>query len=243
MVLAVGIGLAGLLAGIFFLLRYQAEKNEELQMRQLQQALQAADAITSNDAAIAAYENLKSTRPEIQIRILQRQWPQALAILRQIQLARMRNLQNEVPRYTDQLRKHLEAMSDRSSSILTDSDSLPAEILWRAKNIEGAVKLLTAFLMLEDIANVDKAQGVVREAVSDFKAAIEAVEKTENPAFEKNIPRWNLEMLIGQEYVKRIEAARTDPERNQALKENLETLIPEIGGYAPGEPIETRIQK
>ncbi|HQO77841.1 MAG TPA: hypothetical protein PLG17_04940, partial [Thermodesulfobacteriota bacterium] len=183
MVLAVGIGLAGLLAGIFFLLRYQAEKNEELQMRQLQQALQAADAITSNDAAIAAYENLKSTRPEIQIRILQRQWPQALAILRQIQLARMRNLQNEVPRYTDQLKKHLEAMSDRSSSILTDSDSLPAEILWRAKNIEGAVKLLTAFLMLEDIANVDKAQGVVREAVSDFKAAIEAVEKTENPAF------------------------------------------------------------
>jgi hypothetical protein len=31
--------------------------------------------------------------------------------------------------------------------------------------------------------------------------------------------------------------------KNQVLKENLETLIPEIGGYAPGEPIETRVKK
>lgn len=243
LLLASGISLAGLLTGIFFLLHYQREKSEELQMRHLQQSLQTADALTDNQAAIAAYEKLTSSRPEIQIRILQREWPQALALLRQIQLIRLSSLQNEVSRYTSQLKKHLDEMNDRGNTLLTDSASLPAEILWRAKNIQGAVKLLSAFLMLEDLANVDKAQGIVREAVSNFKEAIAAVDQTDASAFEKNMPRWNLEMLIGEEYVKRIEAARTDPEKNQALKENLETLIPEIGGYAPGEPIETRIQK
>jgi hypothetical protein len=32
-------------------------------------------------------------------------------------------------------------------------------------------------------------------------------------------------------------------EKTQLLKENLETLMPEMGGYAPGEPIETKVKK
>jgi len=59
----------------------------------------------------------------------------------------------------------------------------------------------------------------------------------------KNIPRWNFEMLTGEDYVKKMEVAKTDPEKNQALQESLEALIPEMGGYAPGEPIETKIKK
>jgi hypothetical protein len=50
-------------------------------------------------------------------------------------------------------------------------------------------------------------------------------------------------VLNGEENVKKFEVSMTDMDKNQALKENLETLIPEIGGYGPGEPIETIIKK
>jgi hypothetical protein len=126
---------------------------------------------------------------------------------------------------------------------LADTASLPPEIVWRIHNIEGSVKLLTAFLMLYNEQNPDKVQGVIREALSDFKDAIAVVDKTNVPAYEKNIPRWNFEMLTGEDYIKKMEVAKTDPEKNQALKESLEALIPEMGGYAPGEPIETKIKK
>jgi hypothetical protein len=97
--------------------------------------------------------------------------------------------------------------------------------------------------MFSNEQNPDKVQGVIREALSDFKAAIEAVDKTDVPAYVKNIPRWNFEMLTGEDYIKKIEVAKTELEKNQALSESLEALIPEMGGYAPGEPIETKIKK
>jgi len=97
--------------------------------------------------------------------------------------------------------------------------------------------------MFSNEKNPDKVQGIIREALSDFKAAIEAVDKTNVPAYVKNTPRWNFEMLTGEDYIKKMEVAKTDLEKNQALNESLEALIPEMGGYAPGEPIETKIRK
>jgi hypothetical protein len=84
---------------------------------------------------------------------------------------------------------------------------------------------------------------MIRDALADYKAAIDAVDSTGAPVEHKNIPRWNFELLNSEQYVKKIEAVKTDLEKNQALKENLETLIPEMGGYAPGEPVETKIKK
>jgi hypothetical protein len=127
--------------------------------------------------------------------------------------------------------------------MLSDAASLPPDIMWQVYNASGAAKLLSAFLLLESEQNVDKVQGVMRDALTDFKAAIETVDKASVPPLQRNIPRWNFELLNGEQYIKKIEVARTDMEKNQVLKENLETLLPEMGGYAPGEPIETRIKK
>jgi hypothetical protein len=134
-------------------------------------------------------------------------------------------------------------MNERCSSTLADAASLRPEIVWQLYNTAGSAKVLSAFVMLETGQNLDKVQGVMRDALTDYRAAIEAVDKTGVPPSQKNIPRWNFEVLNGEENVQKFEVSMTDMEKNQVLKEELETLIPEIGGYGPGEPIETIIKK
>ena len=232
------------LLGIYSVREYRAVKARETRDGFLQQELQKADAIADDNAAAAAYKKLSPALPEIQLRIVQRQWRIALELLQYMQRARDNTeLEDETGVYGARLKNLLDEMIERCSSTLADAASLRPDIVWRLYNAAGAAKVLSALVMLETEQNVDKVQSVMRDALTDFKAAIEAVDKAGVPALQKNIPRWNFEVLNGEENVQKFEVAKTDMEKNQALKENLETLIPEIGGYAPGEPIETRVKK
>ena len=232
------------LLGIYSAREYCAGKAGEARDRLLQQELQKADAIADDNAAAAAYKKLSPALPEIQLRIVQRQWRIALQLLQYMQRAGDNSeLENETGVYGARLKTLLDEMIERCSSTLADAASLRPDIVWQLYNTAGSAKVLSAFVMLETEQNVDKVQGVMRDALTDYKAAIEAVDKAGVPALQKNIPRWNFEVLNGEENVKKFEVAKTDMEKNQALKENLETLIPEMGGYGPGEPIETIIKK
>jgi len=232
-----------LLLAMYSLFQYRTAAALEARNRQLQQELQKADAIADDSAAVSSYKKLP-VRPEIQLRILQRQWRVALEVLQYLQRAQYNTeLQNEIGIYSERLKSLLDEMLDRSSSMLADSERLQPDIIWQTYNASGAAKLLSAFLLLEREQNVDKVQGVMRDALTDFKSAIDAVDKADVSPLQRNTPRWNFEMLNGEQFIKKIEVAKTDMEKNQVLKENLETLLPEMGGYAPGEPIETRIKK
>ncbi|MRR06417.1 MAG: hypothetical protein EG828_05650 [Deltaproteobacteria bacterium] len=233
-----------MLLGIYSASQYRAVQAREARNRLQQQELQKADAIADDSAAAAAYKKLTPALPEIQLRILHRQWRIALELLHYMQRARSNaELQNETSVYSDRLKTLLDEMLDRCSSMLTDTAALRPDIVWQVYNLAGSAKVLSVFVMLVNEQNADKVQGVMRDALTDFKAAIEAVDKTGVPTFQKNIPRWNFELLNGEEYVQKFEVAMTDMEKNQVLKENLQTLLPEMGGYAPGEPIETKIEK
>jgi hypothetical protein len=232
------------LLGIYSARQYRAVKAQEARNRLLQQELQKTDAIADDGAAATAYKKLSPPLPEIQLRIVQRQWRIALELLQFMQRARSNaELQNETGAYNARLKTLLDEMVERCSSTLADAASLHPDIVWQLYNTAGAAKVLSALVMLENEQNVDKVRGVMRDALADFKAAIEAVDKAGVPPVQKNIPRWNFEVLNGEENVQKFEVAMTDMGKNQVLKENLETLIPEIGGYAPGEPIETRVKK
>jgi hypothetical protein len=242
--LVILVAVSFMLLGIYSACQYRAVKARETRNRFLQQQLQKVDAVADDNAAAAAYKKLLPVLPEIQLRILQRQWRVALELLQYMQRARYNTqLQNETGVYSARLKSLLDEMLDRCSSMLTDAASLRPDIVWQVYNAAGAAKVLSAFLLLENGQNMDKVQGVMRDALTDFKAAIEAVDKASVPPMQKNIPRWNFELLNGEQYIKKIEVSMTDMEKNQALKENLETLLPEMGGYAPGEPIETQIEK
>lgn len=241
---AVLAALLSLLYSVINISRYQSFRERERDSRTFQQEVEAADAITDDARAAAAYLKLGATLPEVQLRILQRQWYSALALLKSVQMCRYNAaLEQDVPVYNARLKEHLDAMLDRCSSTLTGGGELRPEVMWQLYNIAASARLLKAFVMLDEEKNADKVQGVIRDALSDYKTAIDAVDKTRAAAMDKNIPRWNFELLNSEQYVKKIEAVKTDLEKNQALKENLETLIPEMGGYAPGEPIETKIKK
>jgi len=210
----------------------------------LRKELHKADAIVDDAAAVETYKKLTPALPEIQLRIVQRQWRMALELMRYMQRAgNNAELKNETGAFGTQLKTLLDSMLERCSTLLADGASLRPEILWQLYNATGSAKVLSAFVMLETEQNLDKVQGLMHEALTDYKAAIEAVDRAGLPPSQKNIPRWNFELLNGEGSVQKYEVSATDIEKNQALKENLETLIPEIGGYAPGEPIDTRVKK
>jgi hypothetical protein len=232
------------LLGVYGTRQYRAVKAREAADMLLKQELQKADAITENSAAAAAYKKLSPALPEIQLRIVQRQWRIALELLQYMQRARDNSeLENETGVSGARLKGLLDEIIERCGSTLVDAASLRPDIVWQLYNTAGSARVLSAFVMLETGQNVDKVQGVMRDALADFRAAIEAVDKAGVPPAQKNIPRWNFEVLNGEENVRKFEVSMTDMEKNQVLKEELETLIPEIGGYGPGEPIETIIKK
>jgi hypothetical protein len=241
---AVFAAVLSLLYSIITITYYQSLRERERTSRTFQQEVEAADAITDDTRAVTAYQKIETIQPDVQLRILQRQWHIALSLLKSIQMCRYTAaLEQDIPAYNARLKEHLDAMLDRCTGTLTGGNDLRPEVMWQLYNIAASAKLLKAFVMLDEEKNADKVQGVIRDALSDYKAAIDAVDKTGAPAMDTNIPRWNFELLNSEQYVKKIEAVKTDLEKNQALKENLETLIPEMGGYAPGEPVETKIKK
>ena len=230
-----------MLLGAYSGSRYRAVKAREARNRILQLELKKADAMADNSAAATAYKKLNPLLPEVQLRILQRQWRLAMELLQYMQRARYNTeLQNETGVYSTRLTSLLDEMLERCSGMLSDAETLRPDILWQVYNAAGSARVIRAFAMLEDGQNVDKVQGVMRDALTDFKAAIKAVDKAAVPPFQKNIPRWNFELLNGEGYVQKFEVAMTDMEKKQLLKENLETLMPEMGGYAPVNPLKQK---
>jgi hypothetical protein len=238
------LSVAFVLLGMFSFREHGAVTAKEARNRLLQQELQKTDAIEDDHAAVAAYKKLSPALPEIRLRIVQRQWRIALELLQYMQRARGNvELQSETAAYGARLKTLLDEMIERCGSTLTDSASLNPAIVWQLYNTAGSAKVMSALVMLETGQNVDKVQSVMRDALSDYKAAIEAVDRAGAPPAQKNIPRWNFEVLSGKGDVQKFQVSMTDMEKNQTLKENLQTVIPEIGGYGPGEPIETIIKK
>jgi len=231
-------------AGILCFRQYGAAAEEEARIIRLQQELRKADAVTDDDAAVKAYKKLPPQVPEIQLRIVQRQWRMALELMQYLQRARGNvELQAEPAAYGARLKTLLDEMIERCGSTLADSPSLSPEVVWRLYNTSGSAKVMSALVMLETGQHMDKVQSVMRDALNDYKAAIDAVDKAGAPPAQRNVPRWNFEVLTGEGKVQKFEVSLSDMDKNRAIKENLETLIPEIGGYGPGEPVETIIKK
>jgi hypothetical protein len=210
----------------------------------LQEAIAEAEGIEENQAALRAYRAIVPSIPEVELRILQRQWLEALEILHQVQLAKYnRVLEDEVPALYAKLVDHLDSMKARCGVLLTEDVPLRNEVAWRVYNIEGAARLLAAFTVLETEKNWKKVMSAMGAAILAFKSAIEAVDATPLVLnLEKSVPRWNLELLHADIYVKKQMRVPPDQER-LGLRDNLEAVIPERGGYAPGEPLERRIRK
>jgi hypothetical protein len=229
--------------GIERLLEYGKAGDQATRNERLLEAVAEADEIEEHEAALEAYRRISPSIPEIELRILQEEWREALELLHQVQLARYnRALEEEVPALYVKLGDHLDSMKERCGTLLTQSKAVRKEVAWRVYNVEGAARLLAAFSILETERNWKKVRAAVVSAVSALKSAIETVDAAPVSNLEKNIPRWNLELLHADIYVKKLRILQPDKERLE-LRDNLEAVIPEKGGYAPGNPLERRIRK
>jgi hypothetical protein len=229
--------------GIERLVEAGRAEREAARNERLREAIAAADGIREGRKAIEAYGGILPSIPEIKLRILQREWLLALDILQQAQSAKYnRVLEDEVPILYARLEDHLESMKERCGVVLAESDSLRKEVAWRIHNLEGAARLLAAFIVLDTERNWKKVRSTLAAAVSSFQSAIETVDAAPVSNLEKNVPRWNLELLHADIYVKKLMVVQPDKERLE-LRDNLEAVIPEKGGYAPGNPLERRILK
>lgn len=242
--LPLGLAVGFTVLGVYQFLNLMTYRALESETQKLQREVQVGDRLVDHAEAVTHYQGITPEVTEVQLRILQRQWLIALDYLHQIQATRYNKvLQKEFPLSVEQLHSHLEDMHDRCSEALARSEPLPPGLAWRLYNISGCLKLLKAFIVLETEENWKKITGVMREAISDLKTAIEQVDAVHPITLEANIPRWNLELLHSEQFVKLIVRTQADAERRLDLRENLEAIIPEKGGYAPGEPLQRKIRK
>ena len=231
-------------AGVHEIHEFQRGVENAAKTRRLAPEVRRAENIESHDEAAAFYRNLNIDLPEADLQIVRRQWEAALGILHQIQLARFnRILKDEEPAIFVRLNGRLDDMADMCGEILAEAGKFSPEILWRAFNFRGAVRLISAYAIIETENNPKKAAGHIREAIFDFRNAIENADKLSPDPVKRSIPRWNLELLHAEEFVKKISLSRVDSLRRLDLRENLEALIPEKGGYAPGDPVEIKVEK
>jgi len=64
-----------------------------------------------------------------------------------------------------------------------------------------------------------------------------------DPAMDRRVPRWNLEMLHGNAALRQAVSATPGGNARQRLRQGLETLIPGTGGYSAGAPPDRRVEK
>ena len=56
------------------------------------------------------------------------------------------------------------------------------------------------------------------------------------------VPRWNLELIIGAGE-SLVVGRSLDGDSVEELRGQLQAVVPNVGGYAPGVPLETRVRK
>ena len=242
--LPLGLAVGFTVLGVYQFLNLKAYRALESEARELQREVQVGDRLVDHVEAVTHYQGITPKIPEVQLNILQRQWLIALDYLYQIQATRTNTvLQKEFPLLVEQLHAYLDDMHDRCSEVLNRPEPLPPKLAWRLFNLRGCLNLLKAFIVLETEENWKKITGMMREAISDLKTAIEQVDAVHPVTLEANIARWNLELLHSEQFVKLIVRTQADAERRLDLRDNLEAIIPEKGGYAPGEPLQRKVRK
>jgi hypothetical protein len=231
-------------AGVVQFANHERRLSRVAEIEQLRAVFKAAEQISDPREAIDAYPSSGEAHREIRFAVLRRQWDLAVDRLHRVRKSRdNRHLLSGVTDQFDELTLFLRHLIQECSQLIETLELADEEVLWQSYNLRGAVRLLEAYCVLENEGNSKKAATRIQEAIADFKAAIQIVDRAPLDVDQRNVPRWNLEVLHGEELLKTIAFSRPESERSLNIRENLEAILPEKGGYAPGEPLDWRIEK
>lgn len=244
--LLLGIGLIFLGLGLVWLDDYRRHSAQKRSWQALVAALARADEQPDPESGLVLLQRLPPPAGDqvaVRFRILHRKWEIAQNRLAELRRARANPLlQGEMDGELAAFTEDLDALEAGCDAEL-DGRKLPPEQRWQLLNLRAGVRAMQALVILEWEENRKKAGTRLEAGIADLKAAIPAVDRATLDAGDRKVPRWNLELLQARGKARRMGWARAADDPKTKLRPNLEALVPESGGYAPGAPVERRMQK
>jgi hypothetical protein len=214
--------------------RLAAASREGLATLEEQQLKQLAD-----DA-----EGLGRPLSEITYADLYRRWQQAVVRFDQVSAALgNRYLEPQARELLKNLHEDLLALRDAGERALAADQDLSAGLSWKIHNLKGSVSVLLAYSVLYHEQDGRKAAKFLSDALEDYKIAIRLVDQVSRSSFERALPRWNLELITGIGEFRRIGMAEIPQASAAEIRQQLQAFIPEVPGFSPGVPLETRVEK
>jgi hypothetical protein len=249
--LALLLGAAGLLlliVGIFSWHRAaeQRDRLKDLNLRLAAASLEGFASMEEKQLKKLAddAERLGRPLPEITYADLHRRWRSAVDRFDRVSAALgNRYLEPQAKELLQELHENLLKLRDSGEQALAADQGLSADSAWKIHNLKGSVSVLLAYSVLYYEKDGNKAAKFLTDALEDYKNAIRLVDQASRSSFERALPRWNLELITSVGEYRRIGMAEI-PQANMAeVREQLQAFIPEVPGFSPGVPLETRVEK
>ncbi|MEZ4598199.1 MAG: hypothetical protein R2940_00225 [Syntrophotaleaceae bacterium] len=245
--LVILLGLAGLFLVIAGTLGWQQAAGERHQLQNLNRDLTAMfrqDGPPPEPNLSVEASRLGLQLPEADYLELYRQWQMAIGQFDRVAAAlENRYLQAQAGELLQVLHRDLLALRDDATRVLEQEPAPPLTLSWRVHNLRGNVSVLLAYSQLYFEEDSGKAAKFLSDALDDYKLAIRQVDRVSLSSLHRILPRWNLELIVGigeQRKTGLSDLAATDPVE---IREQLQTFIPEVPGFSPGVPLETRVEK
>jgi hypothetical protein len=223
------------------------------QDRRLQEVQQAVVlAVEGRDPrALQTLQALAATAPELAVplddleyRHLQARWRENLQQFDRLLAARgNRYVAATLPELLAESRKGLLDLRGECSSYLQHrpEHSTP-QATWKIYNLRGCLAVMAAYLSLEFDADGREGGKFLNDAIEDFKAAMKSAEKEDASSYERMLPGWNLELIVGSgDYF--VVGQSIMEENMSKVEEQLEPVLPNFGGYSPGAPLDIYVDK
>ena len=182
--------------------------------------------------------------PEVDYALLHRQWLQAVSLFDELRKIQANPYLAEHARTSGAaFHAHLLQFRDALTENLADHENLPLEWQWKIHNLKGNIAVLLAYSVLFHEKDGRKAAKFLTDALEEYKTAIQQVDEVSLSSFERALPRWNLELIVAVGEYRRLGLNEIPPADITRVQEQLQTYIPEVPGFSPGAPTETRVEK
>ena len=245
---------AGAVFGGFCLLWGGLEAYRTLQQDQRQREVLQAITRIDQERAAPALQNLRklaAAAPGVSIPFddlhyayLHDRWREILWQFDQLLAAREnRYIGTTLPEFLDKTRKGLTDLRAECSNYLQDrpEHSTP-RAAWKVYNLRGCLAAMAAYLSLEFDSDGRESGKFLNDAIEDFKTALKHADQEKASTFERMLPAWNLELVVG--------AGETFVIGQDIMEENminvealLAPVLPNFGGYSPGAPLDIYVDK
>lgn len=225
--------------------RHQKEQSFYRQLEQLQQQGANVDLATL-EALRQQGQTLQLTVASLDYQILYRQWLVALDHFATLSAGvQNRYLSSDLDQLRDEFQQSLLQLRGACDQQLRGGEEGgpdSPEQRWRVYNLRGSVAVMMAYSLIEFSQDSDKSRTFLGDAVEDFKQAIRAVDRSALPPAQRMVPRWNLELIVGRGEILKVGRTLSGDALDE-LRQQLQAVVPNVGGYAAGVPLETRVRK